>query len=193
MHINKNQFGKIDIWVFTILTGLSLGFGKLTVFYLMYLFWWDEFVRKLVGFFYYKKHSINDRKVHASDFFGSFFLLGIYLVFIVVIFMLIANWGNNDLVFQNFKTFLFKNWFFNVNIIWFFIENIMLHRSDKNTEIDLSPFSSSAIILHISIILGAFIMFLVVKRYNDFFTPDNHFGSFLIAVPFLALKMLFKK
>jgi hypothetical protein len=37
--------------------------------------------------------------------------------------------------------------------------------------------------------VGAVLMFFLVREYPDTFTPENRWGSALVALPFLLLKM----
>ena len=50
------------------------------------------------------------------------------------------------------------------------------------------PLSGRMLVLHLSIIMGAVISFMVVRKFPQFFTPDNLWGSVLVSVPFLLLK-----
>ena len=184
--INNLKLARIDYAVFIIITLISLWFGKTTLFYLIYLFWWNELIRKLVGFYFFKKSN----KVSSVDQKGSFFLLAIYFVFILVFFGFIANFKNTDLMLVNMEVLTFQNWFFNINLIWIIAENIWLHKSGNGASVSLSAFSANAIVMHISIILGGILMFMVVFRYPDFFSPNNFGGMVLISSPFLILKFI---
>jgi len=188
--LNILNWKHIDLLVFTVVTAFSIAYGQTSVFYILYLFWWSELIRKVVGHIYLKRNSAHYQQRSPTDRMGSFFLLGIYFVFIVVFFGFMANWGNTALMIINIQVLCFKNWFFNINLLWILAESIWVSTRQVGVKLDLSPFSANAIVMHISIVLGGLIMFFIVKRFPDFFTPDNLFGSVLIALPFLLLRLL---
>ncbi|MBD3749335.1 MAG: hypothetical protein IE931_07560 [Sphingobacteriales bacterium] len=57
-------------------------------------------------------------------------------------------------------------------------------------QIYFEVFNPNTIVLHISIIVGAVLMFFVVKNYPDVFMPDNLWGSVIIILHFLLLKIV---
>lgn len=188
--LNNQRWKHIDLVVFTLITTLSIASGKTTIFYILYLFWWSEFVRKAVGYWYLKNQNMATANKPNTYKMGSFFLLFIYFVFIVVFFGLMANWGNTEVMIINTQLFFFKNWFFNVNLIWIIGENIWINKKGRVQPSDLSPFSANAIVMHLSIILGGLLMFFVVKQFPFFFTPESFWGSVLIVSPFLLLRLI---
>ena len=164
--------------------------GQATVFYLLYLFWWHELITIVIEYFYSKssKNKYSDL-ITPSFFFPKFFMLFIYIVFIVVVYCFIANWGNDRLFIFNINVLLMKDWLFNFNLLGFIVYEWYLRYYYQNEiKINLNPFSGRMIVLHISIILGGFLYFFVVKRFPEIFTSENLWGSVLIATPFLLLK-----
>ncbi len=179
-----------DFITFTVLTLLSVLGGQTTVFYLIYFFWWNELVRLFVDRFCYKKNpNAVYENGHATDFGGSLFLMGIYWVFLVVIFGFIAGSDSTEIIIANMRVLVFHNWFFNINLIFVLVERIYLHKTRQPLQIYFGAFNPNTIVLHISIIFGGVVMFFVVKEYPNIFTPENRWGSALIALPFLLLKM----
>jgi hypothetical protein len=179
-----------DFITFTVLTLLSVLSGQTTVFYLIYFFWWNELVRLFVDRFCYKRNpNAVYEDGHATDFVGSLFLMGIYWVFIVVIFGFFAGSDSTEIIITNMRVLVFHNWFFNINLIFVLLERIYLHKTRQPLQIYFGAFNPNTIVLHISIIVGAVLMFFVVKEYPNIFTPENRWGSALIALPFLLLKM----
>ena len=116
--------------------------------------------------------------------------MGIYFVFIVIFFGFIANFDNTDILSTNMKILFFSNWFFNLNIIFIIFERILLHQSKQAVTVYFGGFTPNMIILHVSIIAGGVLMFFVVKQHQDIFTPANHWGSVIIVMPFILLKLL---
>ena len=121
--------------------------------------------------------------------FGSLFIMFIYLVFIIVFFGMIANWSNSDITLTNMEILFFKNWFFNINLLFVLFEHIYINLNEDKTIASIGQFTSNMLVLHISIILGGIIMFFIVKPFPETFSPDNLWSSVLIILPFLLLKM----
>jgi hypothetical protein len=181
-----------DFLLFAVLTLMSVLSGQTTVFYLLYFFWWNELIRLVVDRLCYKR---NQNAVyedgHGKGFGESLFLMGIYWVFLVVIFGFIAakDTEGTDIIIANMRVLLFHNWFFNINLIFVLLERLYLHKTRQPLQIYFGAFNPNTIVLHISIIVGAVLMFFLVREYPDTFTPENRWGSALIALPFLLLKM----
>lgn len=171
---------------------MSVLSGQTTVFYLLYFFWWNELIRLVVDRLCYKR---NQNAVyedgHGKGFGESLFLMGIYWVFLVVIFGFIVakDTEGTDIIIANMRVLLFHNWFFNINLIFVLLERLYLHKTRQPLQIYFGAFNPNTIVLHISIIVGAVLMFFLVREYPDTFTPENRWGSALIALPFLLLKM----
>ena len=107
-----------DFVFFTLLTLLSVFNGESTVFYLIYFFWWNEIIRLVIdGIFLNRNPNIKIESSTKHLDIPSFFLMGIYFVFIVIFFGFIANFDNTDILSTNMKILFFSNWFFNLNII----------------------------------------------------------------------------
>jgi hypothetical protein len=181
-----------DFLLFAVLTLMSVLSGQTTVFYLLYFFWWNELIRLVVDRLCYKRNpNAVYEDGHGKNFGESLFLMGIYWVFLVVIFGFIAatNTEGTDIIIANMRVLLFHNWFFNINLIFVLLERLYLHKTRQPLQIYFGAFNPNTIVLHISIIVGAVLMFFLVREYPDTFTPENRWGSALIALPFLLLKM----
>lgn len=179
-----------DLFLFAVLTLLSVLNGQATVFYLLYFFWWNELIRSVVDRLCYKRNpNAVYEDGHTKGFGESLFLLGIYWVFLVVIFGFIAGVDSTEIIIANMAVLFFQNWFFNLNLLFVLLERIYLHNTRQPLNIYFDAFNPNAIVLHISIIVGAVLMFFVVREYPKIFTPENRWGSALIALPFLLLKM----
>ena len=180
-----------DFVFFTLLTLLSVFNGESTVFYLIYFFWWNEIIRLVIdGIFLNRNPNIKIESSTKHLDIPSFFLMGIYFVFIVIFFGFIANFDNTDILSTNMKILFFSNWFFNLNIIFIIFERILLHQSKQAVTVYFGGSTPNMIILHVSIIAGGVLMFFVVKQHQDIFTPANHWGSVIIVMPFILLKLL---
>lgn len=177
-----------EIFIFSILTLLSILNGQSTVFYVIYFFWFNELICICVDIFF--KRYIRKEKEYGVFSLGSLFLMGIYATFIIVFFGFIAGWENEEMIFLNMEVLFFQNWFFNINLIFVLVKRIYLNKTTKTNKIAFGGFTANMIILHISIILGGVLMFFVVKPYPNFFSPDNLLGSVIIILPFFMLKII---
>lgn len=182
------NFYRFDMFTITVLTVLGLLQGEVTVFYIIYLFWFQEAIRTFVdGVFVVAQRS--QGQVTAKNIggpFGGFFLLFIYLVFIIVLFGFMLNWGDHDLFGLNIQVFFFRNWFFNINLIVFAAQYVLYRREQKFNDIHLGVFNQRHIILHLSIIIGAMIQMFILKRYQI----ESLWGSVAVIVPFLIIKVI---
>jgi hypothetical protein len=181
------QLYKIDILTMLAITLLGIIQGQVTVFYIIYLFWFQELIRTLVDFVYliWKKKTIQEKFDFIKISFGSFFILFIYVVFIVLLFGFMLNWGNRDLIGKNILVLMFRNWYFNANMLLFLAEYIYFRSRADNTDLQMPLFSRRHIILHISIILGAFVQLAIAPKLN----LENQWVSALTILPFLVLKI----
>jgi len=188
--ITFKRIETISIILFSISAILK---GEITVFYMLYLFWWQAVIHVLVNSI--KTLTLNKYATYRSElkeyFKGNFFLLFLYLFFIIIIYGLILNFNNNDLIILNFQVMFFKSWSFNLNLIVILISAVFFTKLDSDDVTSNIPvFSANNIILHISIILGALMQFFIVLRFESIFTEDNFWGSVLVISPFLILRAL---
>lgn len=189
---NSSVYGWIDMVVMTLLTIMSVYDGKSTVFYIIYLFWWNEVLSILINTFFDKLYKRPKQPKEFSAGSPAGILLTVYWLFIIIIFGLITNWSNTNVLWANFEIMFFKNIYFNLNLLFIITEISFFNIQYKNSlpAQASSGITANMIILHISIILGAFLLFLVVKKFPNVFTPENTWASLLIISPFLLLRFL---
>lgn len=183
-HKYQHWIGPAVMLLFTI---LALVRGEITAFYMLYLFWWQAFIQLLATSYFSYSEAVS-KKIWRQNLSGTMFLMGLYFVFLLIVFGLVLNWRNQELIIINLNIFWFKNLFFNLNLV-FFILNAFVSKPKiqaSNTVI----FGGAQIVLHISIIVGAFLHFFVVKRYPEYFSGDTYWASALVIAPFLLLKWI---
>lgn len=186
LKVMVNNYRKFDFIVFTISAILA---QSTTVFYIIYFFWWNELTRIIIDKLFYKRNpNIIRSELASAPLLGTFFQMGIYLVFIVVFFGVIANWGNQEMTAVNFEILFFKNWFFNSNLLFVILERIFLHINHSSLRVSFGHFTPNMIVLHFSIILGGILMFFLIKNHPETFTADNLWGSIIIILPFVLLR-----
>jgi hypothetical protein len=182
------QLQRADTLTFLVITSIGLFQNQVTVFYIVYLFWFQELIRTVVDFMFLvsKKQTIQEKWFFAKLSFGSFFILFIYFVFIVVLFGFMLNWRNSDLFISNVLVLFFKNWYFNVNILLFLAEYIYFRAQADNSNLQLQVFNQRHIILHVSIILGGVMFMVVLPKINI----TSEWISLAVIAPFLLLKII---
>lgn len=186
------QLRNIELLTVLIITLLGIIQGQVTVFYIIYLFWFQELIRTIVDviFLIQQKKKIGDKIESIQISFGSFFMLFIYFVFIVVLFGFMLNWSNSELLRQNMLVLLFRNWYFNINLLLFLTEYIVFRYNADNSRITLPLFSRRHIVLHISIIMGAIIQLVIIPNFNF---KNNRWTFAIVILPFLLLKFFLDK
>ena len=180
----------LSLIVMTCITIMAIYSKQITVFYIIYLFWCDEFLKTIFdGLRYrFKKEQIQNPTNYILNIKNRFFMLLIYLVFIIVCFGLILDWNNTDLVLGNFEVFFFKNTLFNISLITFLLREIYLYKNNQLVLNSHHLLSGGIITLHISLILGIMLSFLIKKEFVVF---ENYAAVFAI-IPFLLLKLYFE-
>lgn len=172
------------------LTILGITQNQVTVFYIVYLFWFQELVRTIIDILWgIKQHKgFAAQKNYVVQCYGVFFLLFVYLVFIVVLLGVMLNWQDKKLLLQNINVVLMRNWFFNINIT-FFLMNYIFFRKSNTLRIQVTVFNSRHILLHISIIVGGILQMIIVPRLG----LVGEWKSVVVVLPFLLLKYFFSK
>ncbi len=186
---------KMQSFVTIIVTVFALYKESTSVFYLLYLFWFIEFLRTIINIIYRKwMTSKSDIKYKPSKIFDNFFFLVLYFIFILILFGFVLQNENTKIIQLNFQVIAFQNWYFNFNLLFFVASYIFElyrnHTSVEEIDAESGMLNLSFITLHLSIILCAIIWGFLIRPYPDYFTPENTLGMILIASPFLILQLL---
>ena len=166
--------------------------GFTTVFYILYLYWWHELIASsLDGYYFHLHKKRNPGEVTGNPVWGRFFMLGIYFVFIVVIFGFVSNWGNSQLLLMNVRVLMLKDFYFVANLTCLLMNEWWLrhHYATKYNDAQ-QPFAGRILVLHISIIGGAVMYFWLSQEFPKTFIPGNLWGAVIIATPFLLAKAI---
>lgn len=180
----------VSLIAMTTLTVVAIFNKQITVFYVLYLFWCDEFLKTIFDRLRYqfKRPQIENPVTFLANTKSRFFMLMIYLVFIIVFFGFILNWHESDLVLRNFEVFFFKNTLFNFSLISFLFREVYLYLNTSKHVLAHHILSQGVITLHVSLILGICLWFLVKK---EFLVLENYVAVLAI-IPFLLIKMYFE-
>ena len=180
----------ISLALITAFTIVEIINKETTVFYIIYLFWFDEFIRTVFDrvAYRFKKENIENPIQFQQQNKERFFLLGVYFIFIVVLFGIIIDWKQMDLIGLNYSVLLFKNQIFNFSLLTIIVREIYLYQSKTDKILAKSVASNGIIILHISIVLGLLIWFLSTQKFQ--FMLD--YSNVISIIPFLLLKIGFE-
>ena len=167
---------------------LEIIYKQTTVFYILYLFWFDELIRTVFEkiTYYFKKSEIENPTQYLKSVNGKFYFLFLYLIFIFIFFGLIIDRNDFDLIAVNFTVLFFKNSFFNYSLLVFVLREVYLYRENSAHKEPNSLLSMRIFILHISIILGILFWALSTQKFHFM---EAYANSFAI-VPFLLLKVI---
>lgn len=177
-------FGTVALTIFALIN------KEITVFYMLYLFWWQALIEIFAKMIreYRITHSLS--KVYNIGKPGLFMMF-IYLIFIVILFGVAFTFSNEDLFIVNAQVLAFQNIPFVLNLALFGVIAIINAFSKSEDElINFGIFSPKMAILHISIILGAVVHFGVQHYYPESF-EDSIYPYIFSAIPFLLLRTFF--
>ena len=146
----------LSLFIMTAITIIAVFNKQVSVFYIIYLFWCDEFLKTLFDRlrYHFKKDKLQNPANYLSNNKSRLFMLMVYLVFIIVCFGLMLDWSNSDLILGNFEVFLFKNTLFNFSLISFLLREIYLYIKNHSVLLPHHLLSPGIITLHVSLILG---------------------------------------
>ena len=189
---SPRYFHTVEALVFILITIWGVIAGQVTVFYILYLFWFQLWVRTIIDILYARKNGQADgKKPSLFSIVGSMFVCFCYLSLIVVFFGFLLNSDNLDLLAINMRTLVLRNIGFDVNMLIFVVQYAAYRRQVGNKDLQIALFDKGHLILHISIILGALIQMQFVKKHPEYFTGYELWGAALVVLPFLLLKILF--
>ena len=180
----------LSLFVMTCFTILAIYNKQISVFYIIYLCWCDEFLKTLFDRlrYHFKKDKLQNATNYLSNTKSRLFMLMVYLVFIIVCFGLMLDWNNTDLVLGNFEVFFFKNPLFNFSLVTFLLREVYLYANDYSYLTPHHLLSSGIITLHVSLVLGITLSFLIKKEFMVF----ENYTAIIAIIPFLILKVFFE-
>lgn len=192
----SNLINILSLLFFTVLTVVALVMHEITIFYVIYIFWWDELIKVIFDFLRYlfNKKEIEYPLLFKASIGSRFFMLFIYLVFIIVCFGFMIEWGADNSIYKNAQVLLFQNIYFNISLVSFTGREMYVYRNKVHT-INKSMFnmmSGSIIILHVSIIFGILLWALATKKLGSIPLELENYSTILAIVPFLIIKFLFE-
>lgn len=188
--LNNKTARNISLFVILAFTIIEIYYKKTSIFYVLYLFWFDEFIKTIFDRITYtfKKNKIENPVKFLENTKTNFFLLFGYFVFIVIIFGLVMDRNDFSLIGINLTVLAFQNTFFNFSIVTFILREFYLYLNNSKDSNANYAVSNGIVILHLSIILGILTWFLITRK----FQIPIEFVNIISIVPFLLLKLLFE-
>jgi hypothetical protein len=201
--MNKAQ-RNIDIIMLFLFSAYAI-YGVLyqnaSIFFIIYLFWFDELIRNISAYIQVKMH-VEELKLNRefskqraiSNVKTRFFFLFVYAVFIVIVFGLFFNLNkeNSEQLVQNVSIFFFRDITFNVCIMISMLREILQIRWTRlNRYAPIKPFNAMSghlFTLHLSIILGGFLWAATSGNFKEFHLDLGSFNKYAIILPFFIIK-----
>jgi hypothetical protein len=153
------------------------------------MFWWHELINQVIGRIYNKK-QVDAAAPQKTGISSPILMMVVYFIFINAIFGLVADYSNKENIYTNLEILMFKNWFFNLYLIFTIVEHIYLYKNGLKSLNPETLISANMIVLHVSIILGGIATMVVVPRFQNFFTDQEQLRTLLIIMPFLFLRYI---
>ncbi|SMC42047.1 hypothetical protein [Moheibacter sediminis] len=196
LSIPHHRNSVFSIFIFAAFTTFWVFTGKANMFFLIYIFWWDEFIQSIFGIFnrIFRKSQIENLTSYLKMLKERFFMLFIYFIFIVVIFAFVLTFSSKNLEnnYITFEVLLFRNWGFNLSLLFIILREIFNYKMKKSTEkiTDKNLSFGALIVLHVSIILGILLWALASGQFKIFEGIGENADKFII-LPFILIKFIF--
>lgn len=198
--INKDDTSYVinilSLVFFTGLTIAALTLQQITIFYLIYVFWWDEIIKTIADEFrlILRKNEIEDPEQFKAAVKTRFFMLFLYVVFIIICFCFMIEWNMKNSLYANIEILLFKNSYFNISLLSFTGREIYSYSNKRiiKDRFARGIMSKGIITLHVSIILGILLWAVAAKKLGSLPVDVENYSAILAIVPFLIIKFLFE-
>jgi len=195
MSLPQYRKSPLSILIFAVLTTYFIFTGKANMFFLIYIFWWDEFIQTIFGLFnyFFRKSRIENLSGYAILLKGRFFMLFVYFIFIVVIFgFMLALKSDTQNAMTTFRILFFLHWEFDLVLLLIIIREAAIYLSSKDEKISGKNLSFSALVtLHVSIVLGVFLWTFASGRFEWFNLNFGEDANKFIILPFIIIKLIF--
>ncbi len=192
--IRTNRF---SIILFAAFTCFLVFTGRANMFFMIYIFWWDEFLKTIFALhsFLFKRKKIENPEDFRKKIQERFLMLFVYFIFIIVIFGFMVAFNSDDMknMVTTFQILFFRNWEFNTMLFLIISrESGNLIFRDENEKITGNKLSLRALVtLHVSIILGVLLWTLASGQFKVFKTDLGELANQLIILPFIVIKLIF--
>lgn len=174
----------------TILLPVILLFrGQVSVFYIIYLYWWHELISIGMDVFYASTKRKDSSESLLNPLRFQLLTLAIYLSFILIVEGCMNVVNEKEWMKRSADVFYFRNLMFNFNMIILLLNEWWVRHfcvTQRNAGIDL--FSKKMIVWHWIIMLGWVMFFSVLHWFPDMLTTPHRLEILLLGAGFLILK-----
>jgi hypothetical protein len=182
------------VLLLTAYTASAIVSGRANSFFLIYLFWWDEFIKLSIAFLH--AWLVRNRVVDANTFIsiikGYFFFLFLYWIFIMVFFGLVFQWPMSiDTLVVTWQILFFDDPSFNIGLGIILLREINFLGDPSYRSNLLSSASQGMITLHISIIFGVLLWAAVEGKFDWVKLDFGKYSPHIYIFPFLLIKLIF--
>ncbi|WP_299248264.1 DUF6498-containing protein [uncultured Cytophaga sp.] len=197
MNITKQSWliDLVSLLFFTILSVAALVLKEITIFYVMYIFWWDELIKTLFDGirFIFNRNLIMDPSIFTIIWCVRFFMLCVYMMFIIVCFNVMVEEHNNVGYDKNIDVIFFRNVIFNITLLSFIVREAFNYVNHKKPTASITNLilPKGALVLHISIIFGMFAWFLSSNNVFHLSEGAEKYNTLFTIAPFILIKFLF--
>ena len=187
--------------LFSVYAIYSITYQNASIFFIVYLFWFDELIRSISMYIQLKMNTEDlqivpkfTKSQALTNIKSRFFFLFVYSAFIVIVFGLFFHLDkeNTDALGRNIKILFFQDIAFNVCIMIALVrEIIQLRTASLNRDAPIPSFSAMSgnlLTLHLSIILGAFLWAITSGKFTSFSFTLGSFNKYAIILPFFIVK-----
>jgi Family of unknown function (DUF6498) len=201
MNRAQKNINIIFLLLFSAYAIYSITYQNASIFFIVYLFWFDELIRSISMYIQLKMYTEDLQiapkftKAQAlTNVKARFFFLFVYSVFIVIVFGLFFHLdkGSTEALGRNIKIVFFQDIAFNVCIMIALVREIIQIRTaslNRNAPIpSFSAMNGNLLTLHLSIILGAFLWAITSGKFTSFSFSLGSFNKYAIILPFFIVK-----
>ncbi|RZL51099.1 MAG: hypothetical protein EOP00_01065 [Pedobacter sp.] len=179
----------------------SIVYRNSSMFFIIYLFWFDELIRSISMYVQVKMRKEDIRVVREFDKHQAlgnvksrFFFLFVYAVFIVVVYGFFFHLVQDDSkpLIRNLQIIMFSDMAFNVCIMIAIVREIIQIRTAALNRyapiLSFGAMSGNLVTLHVSIILGAFMWAITTGKFSSFSFTLGSYNHYAIILPFFIIK-----
>lgn len=172
--------------VFTIITIIALLNHQTSIFYIVYFFWWNEVIEKIVDWLFARSRL----KTRASDFALGLIWMAIMLFYLLFVFIIFIGFAGRHMMEFNIMVLFFTNPYFNLSVLVVLIRRIYMHvKLPIEEHTSLYQYSRMGT-LHISMALGGAVILIIQNNYPHLLEVDNAWVDVATILPFLFINLL---
>ncbi|WP_299248326.1 hypothetical protein [uncultured Cytophaga sp.] len=188
-------FGIVSVLFFGGLTIAAIVTKEITIFYVIYVFWWDELIKAIFETIKlsFQGNQIEDVAAFKIQLYVRFFMLFIYVVFILICFGFLIDWNIKDNVSKNIDVFIFRNIYFNLSLLTFIGREVYVYANTFHSKVNVANvFTKGGLTLHLSIIFGMLLWGLSTNKIGSFMPESFSSYSYIVSIiPFFIIKFIF--